>query len=80
MKRRLILVTLLAIAAWALGVPLVAALVGTARAAALLDMNGQKIVVLTGDEFFKAMKAKDDEIEALKAQLADKRKVECNLL
>lgn len=43
-------------------------------------MNGQKIVVLTGDEFFKAMKAKDDEIEALKAQLADKRKVECNLL
>ena len=50
------------------------------RAAALLDMNGQKIVVLTGDEFFKAMKAKDDEIEALKAQLADKRKVECNLL
>lgn len=50
--------------------------VHVARAAALLDMGGAKIIVLTADEFVQAMAAKDAEIAALKAE----RKKDCNLI
>lgn len=45
-------------------------------AAALLDMGGQKIVVLTADEFIAAMRDKDAEIERLKSE----RKKGCGLI
>lgn len=49
-------------------------------AAALLDMNGQKIVVLTAEEFLKVIEAKDAEIAALQAKLDTRRRVECPVI
>ena len=49
MKRRLILVTLVAIAAVMLGIPLLATLVGQARGAALITINGAPVVIMTAD-------------------------------
>lgn len=51
-----------------------------ARAAAVLNLNGQKIVLMSAEELVGAMQAKDDEIAALKARLEDKVKAECNLI
>lgn len=45
-----------------------------AHGAALLDMDGRKIVVLTGDEFVATMKQRDDEIARLQLELARVRK------
>lgn len=80
MKRRLILITLLAIVAVMLGIPLVATIVGQARAAALLKFNGQDLVLMAGEEFVSLVKRKDDEIAELRARLEVKHKAECNLL
>lgn len=76
MKRHLIIATLALIFVLVLGLPLVSSLVRPARAAALLDMSGQKIVVMTADEFLAAVKAKDDEI----ARLTSERKKDCGLI
>jgi len=51
-----------------------------ARAAAVLNLNGQRIVLMSAEEFLGAMQAKDDEIAALKARLEDKVKAERNLI
>lgn len=58
----------------AVAVLLVTALTRSAHAAALLDMGGQKIVVLTGDEFMQLMQGKSAEIEALQLELARVKK------
>lgn len=61
MKRRLVLVTLAAIAAVMLGITLVATLVGQARGAALLNVNGAQIIVMSAEELNAAMeRAKAD--------------------
>ena len=61
MKRRLILVTLVAIAAVMLGIPLLATLVGQARGAALITINGAPVVIMTADELNAALeRAKAD--------------------
>lgn len=66
--------------AGALLVLIAASIFVPAHAAALLDMDGKKIVVLTGDEFVATMKGKDDEVAALKAKLEAQHKAECNLI
>ena len=55
MKHQLILVTLVAIATVMLGIPLLATLVGQARGAALITINGAPVLVMTADEFKAAM-------------------------
>lgn len=80
MMRRLVLLTLIAIVAATVGVPLLAAFISSARAAAILNMNGQRIVVLTAEEFIAAMQAKDAEIARLTDALDAKRKVDCDLI
>lgn len=45
-------------------------------AAALLDLGGQKIIVMTADEFVVLMKERDDELAKLKAE----RKTDCGLI
>lgn len=55
MKRRLILMTLFVIAVLVFGLPLVATLAGQARAAALIDVNGGKVLILTVDEYNAAI-------------------------
>lgn len=49
-------------------------------AAALLDMGGQKIVVLTAEEFVKVIEGKDAEIAVLRDRLDTRRRVECPLI
>lgn len=51
-----------------------------ARGAVLLNVDGKQIVIMSSDEFVKAMQEKDAQIEALKAAIDAKRKVECNLI
>lgn len=65
--RRLILVTLLAIAVLMFGVPLIASLAGPARAAALVTVNGTHVIVMTADELNAALeRAKADGADAAK--------------
>lgn len=47
-----------------------------AQAAALLDMAGQKIIVMTADEFVGLLKDRDAEIAKLKAE----RKADCGII
>lgn len=49
-----------------------------ARAAALLTLDGQRIVVMTGPELVTMLKGRDDEIAELKAKLDAKHKTECD--
>lgn len=51
-----------------------------ARAAALLDLNGQKVIVMTADEFAEFVAAKDEEIAQLRARLDTRRRVDCPLI
>ena len=50
--------------------------IGAARSAAILDMNGAKIVVMTQDELVKLLELKEAEIKAAR----DERKKECGLI
>jgi len=54
--------------------------VRAASAAAVLDIGGQKIIVMTGDDFIAAMRAKDAEINTLRDKLDARTKIECNLV
>lgn len=56
----------------------VVSLVGmlVARGAALLDMAGAKIIVMTADEMLQLIAAKDAEIK----RLQDERKKDCGLI
>ena len=49
-------------------------------AAALLDMGGQKIVVLTAEEFIRVIEGKDAELSALRDKLDTRKRVECPVI
>lgn len=74
MKHQLVLITLVAIAAVMLGIPLLATIIGQARGAALITINGAPVLVMTADEFNAAME------RARADGAAAKRKAECALL
>lgn len=54
-----------------------AGLTARARAAAVLDLNGQTAVVLTAEEFAALMAAHEAEIDRLRERLDRRRRVEC---
>jgi hypothetical protein len=74
MKHQLVLITLVAIAAVMLGIPLLATIIGQARGAALITINGAPVLVMTADEFNAAME------RARADGAAAERKAECALL
>lgn len=73
MKHQIILVTLVAIATVMLGIPLLATLVGQARGAALITINGAPVLVMTADELNAAL----ERAKADGAASVPKRKTEC---
>lgn len=51
-----------------------------ARAAALLTLDGQRIVVMTADELLQVVRGKDEEIARLQSRLDERRRVDCPLI
>lgn len=64
MMRRLILTTLFVIFVLMFGLPLLAAMIGSARGAALIDVNGGKVLIMTVDEYNAAIGRAQDAVAA----------------
>lgn len=63
-------------ARWFVLAALLALVAFHAHAAALLDLAGQKVIVMTGEEFVVLMQEKDAEIAKLKSE----RKKDCGII
>lgn len=79
-RSRMLIVALVAVLALVLGLPLLSLTIRSARAAAILDMGGQKLVVLTAEEFVRLVEGKDAEIARLQEKLDTRRRVECPVI
>lgn len=79
-RSRLLTGALVAVLALVLGLPLLSLTIRAARAAAILDMGGQKLVVLTAEEFVRLVEGKDAEIARLQEKLDTRRRVECPVI
>jgi hypothetical protein len=79
-KRRLLAATLVLMFALVLGLPLASIWARGARAAAIIDPKGEKVVVMTASEFVALVDAKDAEIARLQERLDTRRRVDCPVI
>ncbi len=79
-RSRLLVAVLVAVLALVLGLPLLSLTIRAASAAAILDLGGQKLVVLTAEEFMRLVESKDAEIARLQEKLDTRRRIECPVI
>lgn len=79
-RSRLVVAALVAVLALVLGLPLLSLTIRAASAAAILDLGGQKLVVLTAEEFMRLVESKDAEIARLQEKLDTRRRVDCPVI